>query len=62
VDADMGAYYTWLNQQRLAEAEKASFLVWLENQSEAVAIGPRFEKDRTMEAPFEFARLLEQSG
>jgi hypothetical protein len=40
VDADMGAYYNWLNQQRLAGAEKSSFLVWFENHSTGVAIGP----------------------
>jgi len=40
VDADMGAYYTWLNQQRLAGAERSSFLVWFEGHNEALAIGP----------------------
>jgi hypothetical protein len=27
MDADMGAYYNWLNQQRLLGPEKSSFLV-----------------------------------
>ena len=40
IDADMGAYYNWLNQQRLPGAEQSSFLVWFEGQSEALAIGP----------------------
>src|SRR5580704_9445178 len=40
IDADIGAYYNWLNQQRLTGAEQSSFLVWFENHSEAVAIGP----------------------
>src|SRR5580704_14530354 len=40
VDADLGAYYNWLNQQRLAGAEQSSFLVWFENHSSAVVIGP----------------------
>jgi len=40
IDADIGAYYNWLNQQRLPGAEKSSFLVWFENHSIAVAIGP----------------------
>ncbi len=40
VDADMGAYYTWLNQARLTGAEKSSFVVWFENHSEALAISP----------------------
>src|SRR5438128_1905502 len=40
VDGDMGAYYNWLNQQRLPGAEQSSFLVWFENHGDAVAIGP----------------------
>jgi len=40
MDADLGAYYNWLNQQRLPGAEKSSFLVWFENHGTAVAIGP----------------------
>ena len=35
VDADMGSYYTYLNQQRLTGAEKSSFLVWFEGHNEA---------------------------
>jgi len=40
VDADMGAYYTWLNQQRLTGAAQASFLAWFEGHNTAVAISP----------------------
>jgi hypothetical protein len=40
IDADMGAYYNWLNLERLPGAEKSSFLVWFEGQNEAFAIGP----------------------
>jgi len=39
IDADMAAYYTWLNQQRLTGAEEASFLVWFEGHPQALAIG-----------------------
>jgi len=31
VDADMGAYYTWINQSRLAGAEQSRFLAWFED-------------------------------
>jgi hypothetical protein len=44
VDADFGAYYNWLNQQRLPGAEKSSFLAWFEDHSEALAIGPATPK------------------
>ena len=40
VDADMAAYYNWMNQQRLTGAEQSSFVVWFQGHSEAVAIGP----------------------
>lgn len=40
MDADMGAYYQWINQQRLAGADQSSFLVWYEGRNEAIAIGP----------------------
>jgi hypothetical protein len=40
VDADMGAYYSWLNQQRLPGADKSGFLVWFEGHNQALVIGP----------------------
>jgi hypothetical protein len=40
VDGDMGAYYTWLNQQRLPGADQSAFLVWFEGHNQALVIGP----------------------
>lgn len=40
IDADIGAYYTWLNMQRLIGADQSSFLAWFEDSGEAVAIAP----------------------
>jgi hypothetical protein len=40
VDGDMGAYYNFLNQQRLLGAEQSSFLAWFEDHNVAVAISP----------------------
>jgi hypothetical protein len=40
VDADMGAYYNWINQQRLPGAEQSLFLVWFEGHNQALGIGP----------------------
>ncbi len=57
VDADMGAYYTWLNQRRLAGSEKAAFLAWFENHGEAVAIGSGFAPGSTSTAPVDLAEL-----
>jgi hypothetical protein len=44
MDADMGAYYTWINQQRLAGADAAGFLALSQSRRQAVAIGPEFAK------------------
>lgn len=40
VDADIGAYYNWINQQRLPGAEQGLFLAWFENHGEAVVVAP----------------------
>jgi hypothetical protein len=40
VDADMAAYYHWINQQRLPGAEQSSFLVWFEGHPQALVISP----------------------
>jgi hypothetical protein len=44
IDGDMGAYYTWINQQRLTGAEKATFLAWFEGHNEAVAVAPSLKR------------------
>jgi hypothetical protein len=58
VDADMGAYYNWLNQQRLPGAEQSSFLVWFENHSEAVAIGPSMPRGTASTSPTDLQNLI----
>jgi hypothetical protein len=58
VDADMGAYYNWLNQQRLTGAEQSSFLVWFENHSEAVAIGPAMPRETESSSPTDLQKLI----
>jgi len=60
VDADMGAYYTWLNLQRLPGAEQSSFLVWFEGHEAAVAIGPSLPKGTESSSPTDLRGLLVQ--
>ena len=50
IDADMGAYYNWINQQRLTGAEYSSFIAWFEGSSRAVALGPPFARGATSSA------------
>jgi hypothetical protein len=40
VDADMAAYYNWVNLQRLPGAEQSSTLVWFENHHDALLVTP----------------------
>jgi hypothetical protein len=58
VDADMGSYYTYLNQQRLAGAEKSSFLVWFEGHNEALAVGPTMPRGTQSSSPTDLKQLL----
>jgi hypothetical protein len=58
VDADMGAYYNWLNQQRLPSAEQSSFVVWFEGHNLALAIGPSTPRGTESNAPTDLAQVL----
>lgn len=60
IDADMGAYYTWLNQQRLAGAATARFLVWFEAHGEALAIGPALSRGSEFHDAVDLARIVQQ--
>jgi hypothetical protein len=58
VDADMGSYYHWLNQQRLAGAEHSSFLVWFEGHRQAVVIAPTLPRGTLSDSPMDLSGLL----
>jgi len=58
VDADMGAYYNWLNQQRLPGAEQSTYLVWFEGHNKAVAIGPALPRGTESNAAADLHQLL----
>jgi hypothetical protein len=60
VDADMGAFYTWINQQRLTGADRSVFLVWSEEHNQAVAIGPALPKATTATNSASMKQLLSQ--
>ena len=60
IDADMGAYYTWINQQRLSDADRSSFLVWFEDHREAFAIGPALNRGSVDDKPTDLETLVEK--
>ncbi len=58
IDADMAAWYHWLNQQRLPGYEQSSFIVWFENHNQAVAIGPTLPRGVQSDSAVDLKKLL----
>jgi hypothetical protein len=58
VDGDFGAYYNYLNQQRLAGADQSSFVVWFEGHNQAVVIGPKWARGTQSATPTDLKQLL----
>lgn len=58
VDADMGAYYHWIDQQRLPGAERSAYIAWFEGHSDAIAIGPSIPRGVASDTPIEMSKLL----
>jgi len=62
IDGDMGAYYNWVNQQRLPGAENSSFLVWFEGHNEALVIGPSVPRGTVSDSEMGLSQLLQWQG
>jgi hypothetical protein len=58
IDADMGAYYTWINLNRLSGADQMSFLAWFEDHGEGVAIGPNLPRGTTSDSSMDMHQIL----
>jgi hypothetical protein len=58
VDADMGAYYHWINQQRLAGSEQSTFLVWFENHGQALAVSPTLPRGTASNSALDLTELI----
>lgn len=58
IDADMAAYYQWINQQRLSGAEHSSFLVWFEGHTQALAIGPTLPRGAASGTAIDLGELV----
>ena len=60
IDGEMGAYYQWINQQRLTEGGRSAFVAWFEGHRQAVVIGPsmpRGTESTTVLTPGELIHL-----
>lgn len=60
VDADMGAFYAWIDQQRLTGAEQSALLVWSQAHQQAMLVGPGMPRNTEAAAPLSMAQMLAQ--
>jgi hypothetical protein len=58
IDADMGAYYHWINQQRLPESERSSFLVWFEGHGQALVVAPSLPRGAESNSVVDLGELV----
>jgi hypothetical protein len=59
VDGEMGAYYTWLNLQRLPGAQQPRFIAWYEDHSVALAISPELPRNTVSTNPLSLRQILD---
>ncbi len=60
VDADMSAYYAYLEMNNLYNPEGSAFLVWFENHSQAMVAGRNVPAGTTNDSPTSIPELLSQ--
>lgn len=58
VDADMGAYYTWINQARLPGNDQSRFVAWWEGHNVAVAISPTTARGVVSDSPCDMEQIV----
>jgi hypothetical protein len=58
VDAEMGAYYQWINQQRLPDSEHSTFVVWFEGHNQALAISPTLPRGSESNSSLDLSQLV----
>lgn len=60
MDADIGAFYAWVDQQRLTGAEESSFVAWSEEHKQAVMIGPTMPRGTVAGSSLTVRQMLMQ--
>ena len=58
IDADMAAYYHWINQQRLPGENESSFLVWFEGHTQALVVAPTLPRGTSSSSSLDLGALL----
>lgn len=59
IDADMGAYYTWVNQSSLPGAQESRFLVWFEDHNLACVVSPTVPAGKTFTGNVDMQQVLQ---
>ena len=62
LDAEMGAYYAWLEMRRITAPGKLTFVAWVENQPLAVVLGAGAPAGATTATPMTLAQAIENFG
>jgi hypothetical protein len=60
IDADMGAYYAYLEMMRMPGSDNAAFLAWFEGHSQAFIAGRGVSAGTVNDSPVEISDLLTQ--
>lgn len=58
IDADMGAWYNWINQQRLSGYQQSAFLVWFEGHNQALVVAPGLPGGTQSTTAMDLGKLL----
>jgi hypothetical protein len=58
VDADMAAYYHWINQQRLPGDSQSVFLTWFEDHNQALVVAPTLPRGTKSSSQLNLKQLL----
>jgi hypothetical protein len=59
IDADMAAYYQWINQLRLPGESDSSFLVWFEGHKDAIVVAPALPRGTSSDSSLGLDKLLQ---
>jgi hypothetical protein len=60
IDADMGAYYTYLEMKKMPQAQESTFLVYVEGQSQGFLAGPRVPAGTRNDSHIQLSKIFER--
>lgn len=61
-DAEMGAYYNWIEMNRITAPGRLTFVAWVEDQALAVVVGASAPSDTVCSTPMTLAQALDNFG